>query len=171
MIGIKEETLQMALQKTGLRELPKALKPSDMQTFLSAIVLTKRINGIESYAYAENDGDGGINIKEDFGPCVRIQSIESIHPVKTIDRKILPDLRSDKQIVEYLCKSRYDKNEIEGLLSKDGKTIEQIKEDRAIIKGYISKQAIDFAKRKDAEESRVNEMKSYKSRVDNGEED
>lgn len=165
MITQKEESLQTALQKCGLRELPKAIKLEDTRMCMSAIMLTKRVNGTEAYVYAENDGNGNLSIVADYGPCVAIYSIESIHPVKMLDKKIMPDLRSDKQIIEYLCKSAYDRSEIEPLLSKEGKTAEQIKADRETVRQYIGKVAVGFAKRQQAEAERVDEIKNYKSRI------
>lgn len=169
MISQKEESLQLALQKTGLRKLPKAMKQDGTQTFLSAIVLTRRSNGTEAYAYAENDGDGKPHIKKDFGPCVTIASIEEVYPVQILDKKVIPDLRSDKQIMEYLSKGGYERSEIETLLSRADKTSEQINSDRNKVKQYVTRVAIECERRRAQEEERVAKIRSYKSRINNGE--
>lgn len=170
MISIKDETLQGCLQKVGLPSLPDAIASdgSDGKTFLKAIVLVKRINGQESYCIARNDGYGKPEVIQDFGPYLPIHSIVSIHPVVALDKKVIPDLQSDEDIITYLCKSLYNEADIRALLDKGNKTPEQIKKDRAMVNGYIRKAAIDFATRQEKEVERVKESKTYKSRITNG---
>lgn len=167
MITIKEASLQECLQVAGLIELPRSISPDENVAFMKAIVLTLRTNGQEAYCIAENDGDNGLSIVSDFGPSVAIRSIISIHPTQMIDKKVLPDFRSDKQIISYLCKSHYDNVLIERLLSKKDKTPEQIKADRDTIRGYVFKIAIEAAKKKENERERVENIKSYTSRIKN----
>lgn len=165
-MNIKEESLYRCLQKTGLRELPEAITPTDNDkyTWLSAIVLTARTNGMEAYCVAENDG-AGLSIKHDFGPCVAIREIKTIYPVRKLDRSVIPDLRNDNEIRQYLCKSLYSTQEIDALLSVDDKSDTQIKTDREKLFQYIVKASVDFSNRKKQEEARVAEVKSYKSRI------
>lgn len=165
-VTIKESSLQGCLQKLGLRALPKQ-ETGDRNNILQAVVLTRRTNGMESYCIAENDGSGKLAITKDFGPCAAIYSILAVYPIQSVDKKILPDFRSDKQIVDYLCKSIYNKEDIERLLSKEGKSPEQIKTDRKTVKDYVVKTAIDFEKRKAKEVERVAEVNAYTSRIQN----
>lgn len=154
------------LQKTGLRELPEALTydENDKYTFLSAIVLTVRMNGMEAYCVAENDGTG-LSIRHDFGPCIAIREITRIFPIQRLDRSIVPDLKNDAEIRQYLCKNLYSTQEIDALLAYDGKSKEQIKADREKIFQYIIKASVDFSNRQKREVERVAEVKSYKSRI------
>lgn len=165
-MNIKEISLQECLRKTGLRELPEPVAEGDYDryTFLSAIVLTVRMNGTEAYCVAENDGTG-LSIKHDFGPCSAIREITAVYPLQRLDRRVVPDLRTDEAIMQYLCKNKFSAEEIAALLSRDGKTDAQIKADRDKIRQYIVKTAVDENNRKKQEESRVAEVKSYKSRI------
>lgn len=165
-MNIKEESLYQCLQKTGLRELPEAFSPADNDkyTYLSAIVLTARTNGMEAYCVAENDGTG-LSVKHDYGPCAAIREIKAIYPVRKLDRSVVPDLRNDNEIKKYLCKNLYSTQEIETLLSRDGKSDERIKADREKVFQYVIKASVDFSNRKKQEAVRVAEVKSYKSRI------
>lgn len=166
---IKDETLQLCLQKAGLTELPEAISVdgSDGKTFMTAIALTLRSNGMESYCVVENDGMGKPFIKADFGPLAAVVEIKNIYPVQALDKSVLPPFKSDEDIVKYLCKSLYSEKEIRPLLNDNLKNKEQIAKDHATVKGYIVKAAMDFAKRKAAESERVKEIKTYKSRIKN----
>lgn len=168
MISQKEESLQACLQKVGLRVLPPALEKGSNDSFLTAIVLTKRMNGTEAYCYAENDGDNKPSIKIDYGPSVSIASIEAVYPVQRIDSRVVPHLRNDEEIVQYLCKNRYDTADIEKLLDNAGKTSDMIEKDRATVRSYILKTAIEFKKLNAKEEERVEEIKNYSKRIKNG---
>lgn len=168
MISQKEESLQQCLQKVGLRELPPALEKGSTDSFLTAIVLTKRMNGTEAYCYAENDGDNKPTIKIDYGSSIGIVEIVSVHPVQRIDSRVVPHFRNDEEIVQYLCKNRYDKADIENLLDNTGKTSYMIEKDRATVRSYILKTAIEFQKLNAKEEERVEEIKNYSKRIKNG---
>ena len=165
-MNIKDESLYQCLQKTGLRELPDAVtqQDNDKYTYLTAIVLTVRTNGMEAYCVAENDG-AGLSVKHDYGPCAAIREIKAVYPVRKLDRSVVPDLRNDAEIKQYLCKSLYSTQEIDALLSTDGKSPEQIKSDRDKIFQYVVKASVDFSNRKKQETERVAEVKSYKSRI------
>lgn len=167
-----EISLQAALQDFGLTTLPKEVKKDSGIELIEGIALVTKSNGIQGYVKVSGDGDGGITIKKDYGQALLIRSIDKLYPVQTLDTKrFKPDLRSDKQIIKFLCKSDYDEPEVAALLSKENKTPEQIKADRDIIKKYINTVAIKIAKQKLAEEERIEELRSYASRIKNGEED
>lgn len=168
MITQKEESLIKCLNKVGLRELPPALEKGSADSFLTAIVLTKRMNGTEAYCYAENDGDNKPTIKIDYGPSIGIVEIVSVHPVQRIDSRVVPYLRNDEEIVQYLCKNRYNKDDIEKMLDDTNKTSDMIKKDRATVRSYILKTAIELQKLKVQEEERVEEIKNYSKRIKNG---
>lgn len=148
-----EETLQLALQDFGLRALPKEWKPNAGAIFVDGIALVVKATGKE-YARVANS-DGKISIVRDYGRCSMVIAVEKYYAVNTIDKSAIPDLRSDKQIVQYLCKSVYDPAEIEALLSKEGKTPEQAKADRDEVKRRVNDLALKYQKRKLAEEKRV----------------
>lgn len=173
MITKKEETLQRCLEKTGLRKLPSTVQEG--KVWIDGIALVKRINGQEDYVLVQNDGDNNPNVVQDFGPCVMIHTIETIYPVNTVDRKFVPDLRSNKAVTEFLVRYNYDKDEITALLDKEGKTADRIAADRAKIKNYITKTSIRIAKDSIAETNRCLEIHKYaeakKNRIDYGEED
>lgn len=163
----KEETLQLALQKTGLRALPKALTPNDSRVWITAIVLCRK-GSFETYALANNDGSGKPSITHDLGPCITISQILSVHPVEVLDKRFTPDLRSNDAIIKFLSKNGYDESLIASLLSKDDKTLEQAKEDKGIVKSYINNVAIILAKKTLAEEERCKGIKEYANRIQHG---
>lgn len=157
----KEETLQLALQKSGLRALPKALSANDNKIWLNAIVLVQKM-GIENYCMAVNDGNGNPSITQDFGQCIAISKILSIHPIEVLDRKYTPDLRSDKQIVEFLSKNGHNPDTITAMLDKTKHaTPEDAKAARDKVKQYINQAAIKIARRQIAEKDRVNAIKEF----------
>lgn len=167
----QEITLQAALQDFGLTMLPKEIKKDSGIELIEGIALVTKSNGMQGYVKVSGDGEGGITIKKDYGHALLIRSIDKLYPVQTLDAKrFKPDLRSDKQIIKFLCKSDYDEAEITALLSKDNKTPDKIKSDRDIIKKYINTVAIKIAKQKLQEEERIEELKSYASRINNGKE-
>lgn len=168
MITPKDESLQMCLQKTGLRALPKALSQGENKIWINAIVLVRKI-GIENYCLATNNGFGLPQITQDFGPCIAITQIVSIHPIECVSGKFVPDLRSKQQIITFLVKNGHNEAVITELLNKDGKTPEQIKEDKAIVQGYINRAAVSLAKQELAERERCRNIREYAEKVKSGE--
>ena len=158
----QEETLQLALQETGLRALPSKITSGYNKTWLRAIALVTKIGGRKEYCLCDNDGNGRPIIKRDFGACAAIVSIDDLFPYEETEKADIPVLKTDKQIITYLCKSKYDKAEIEALLSTEGKTKEQIAADRATIDGYIKDLAVGYQKRKSDEVRRVRNLKNKK---------
>lgn len=173
MITIKDRTLQECLGKTGLRELPKPLQEG--KVWIDGIALVTRINGIESYVLVQNDGEGNPNVIRDFGPCVMINKIETIYPLNVVDKRFLPDLRSNKAMIDFMVRFGYDKEKAVSLLDKDGKTDDEIAADRATVKNSIFKIAIKLAKENLAEEERCRNLKKEnnqqktKNRIEYGE--
>lgn len=167
-ITVKQETLQRALQLTGLSELPKPLTQSNNATWIRAIVLVTKLGGIQSYCLADNNGFGLPAIKHDLGPSKCIVSIDAIYPYEKLDKRFTPDLRSDKQIVEFLSRNGHNAASIEALLSKEGKSQDDITADRAIVKSYIYNAGIQLAKKTLDEEQRCAEIKQYTKRIKNG---
>lgn len=161
----KEETLQLALQKTGLRTLPKALTPNDSRVWITGIVLCRK-GGFETYALANNDGYGKPSITQDFGPCITISSVLSIHPIDVLDKRLTPDLRSDKAVITFLSKNGYDEAQITAMLDKSAHaTPEEAKADREKVKGFVNQVAIILAKKTLAEEERCKGIKEYANRI------
>ncbi len=162
----KQITLQECLQVAGIRALPKKITSFEDNTWIKAICLVNKIGGRQSYCLCDNDGSGKPAIKRDFGPCVAIVSIEEVYPYKVLDKKFMPDLRSDKQIVEYLSKNGYNESTITAMLDKSSHpTPESAKVDREKVKEYIYKAAIKVSQQMIAEEDRCTEIKNYASRI------
>lgn len=135
-----------ALKAIGWPDLPNPIDANYKKRWIKAIVKVRKYNGSESYCIAVNDGNGKPHIIKDFGPTSIISNVISIHPYEETSKKLIPWFRTDRQIVSYLTKSDYDASEITALLSKDGKTPEQIKRDRDIVNGYIEQVAIEQAR-------------------------
>lgn len=167
----KEITLQGCLQAVGILELPKKITENYNKTWIKSIVLVKKCTGHESYCLCENDGCGKPIIKRDFGRSAAVVAIQSIHPYVELDKKYTPDLRSDKQISLFLVKNGYKEDYIESLLSKDGKSSDQVKKDRNTIKEFITKSAIKLANQDIAETQRCQEIQKYAKRIKNDEEE
>lgn len=169
MITVKQETLQRALEKTGLRELPKQIAADSTQIWITAIVMVEKAGGLQSYCLATNDGDGGVAITHDFGPSIAITKILSVYPVETLDKRFRPDLRSDKQVIIFLGKHGYDEATVAKMLDKAShETAESLAEDRRKVRAMVNKVAIGLSKQTLAEEDRCRNI-GMKSRIDNGE--
>lgn len=161
MITPKEETLQLALQDYGLRALPKAYNRDSGTVWITGIALVTKVLGQQEYVKCTNNGLGVPVITRDYGAVASIISVDAIYPVDCVDKRFTPDLRSDKAIITFLSKNGHQPSVIESLLSKEGKTPEQIKTDRATTRQYINQAAIKIAKKTLAEEARIAEMHKY----------
>lgn len=164
----REYTLQMCLQEVGLSELPPAISASYTKRWIKGICLARKLNGIMSYCMCENDG-GKTRLKKDFGQILPVLEIVAIHPYMELDSKYIPDLRSNKQIIEFLTKNGYTADNIEALLSKNDKTNEQQRKDRQTVKDFVIKAAIKNAKAMSDEENRCSEIRNYSNRIQNEE--
>lgn len=157
----KDVTLQSALQDFGIRELPKEWKPESNVVFLNGIALVRKVGGIQEYCRFVNNGFGLPAITKDYGTCAAIVSIDAIYPVEYVEKKFVPDLRSNKAIIAFLSKNGHNENVISQLLSKDGKSPEQIEKDKAIVKDYINQASIAIAKKEYAERERCANIRKY----------
>lgn len=170
MISIKEDSLQQALQATGLRGLPKASSPTSKEIWLKGIALVSKFKGIKNYCLVDNN-NGRPHLTRDFGPALHIISIDEIYPYEVLDKKNIPDLRSPEEIVKYLVSNGYQAEEIRNLLSKDGKSSDEVKKDKDIVKNYITIAAIKNAKIMAKERERCEKLRNFKDRIKNGEEE
>lgn len=161
----QEQTMMECLSATGLRELPPKLDANEKRTWLRAIALCTKVGGIKNYVLCENDGHGHPNIKRDFGYCAAIVFVDFIYPYEFADNTIVPTFKDDNEIIHYLCKSRYDRSDIESLLSVDGKSPEQIEADRSEINRRINDIALSAQKSKIEEKKRVRAIKEYAEKV------
>lgn len=152
----QEQTMMECLSATGLRELPPKLDANEKRTWLRAIALCTKVGGIKNYVLCENDGHGKAVVKRDFGRAACIVFIDSIHPYEFADNTIVPTFKDDNEIIHYLCKSKYDRAEIEALL-KNG--------DREEINRKINAVAMSAQKSKKSEEARVKKIKEYAEAV------
>lgn len=168
MLTQKEITLQAALQDFGLKDLPR-MWDKNVSTMIDGIALVTKVGGTKEYVKVSFDGEEVIVVR-DYGTCASIINIDKVYAVNVLDKKFTPDLRSDKAIVTFLGKKGYDETVIESLLSKDGKTPEQSKSDRAKVKKYVNLVALALAKKELAERDRCNEIRNYAKRIKNGKE-
>lgn len=170
MISIKQETLQRALEKTGLRELPKTAIDNGT-IWITAIVMVEKTGGIQSYCLASNDGEGGIAITNDFGPSLAIVRILAVYPVEKLDKRFRPDLRSDKQIIAFLVKNGYDEATIAKMLDKTShNSTETLNADRQKVRAMVNKVAIKLSRQTLAEDERCRNI-GMKDRIGNEEQD
>ena len=79
----------MALNETRCHDLPKKFSKDSGMFWLKAIVLVKRMNGIESYVLAEQRSDGYISYVHDFGPLSPIVSLISVHPYMYLEERFI----------------------------------------------------------------------------------
>ena len=142
--------LEEALRIAQLGDLPPALDDAYKKHWLKAIVKIQRSNGETGYCLAVNDGNDRARIIRDFNPTGIIIKILSVHPYEESTRNIIPFFNTEEQVIKYLCKSDFKRPEIEALLSKEGKTPEQINADNEVIKGYIRQVAVKQAQRTEA---------------------
>lgn len=138
--------LEEALRVAQVGDLPPEIDKDYKKHWLKAIVKIQRSNGNIGYCLAVNDGNGGANIIRDFNPTGIIVNILSVHPYEEATRNIIPRFANDAQVIKYLCKSDFNRSDVELLLATEGKTPEQIKADREVVKGYISQVATKQAR-------------------------
>lgn len=154
-----EETLGEVLSDFGIRELPPEWNPNGDTTLVDGIALVVKATGNEYCKVANKDGK--TSVVKDYGRCAAILRIEKIFAVNTISKFNIPQFKSKDEVIHFLCKSVYDRAEVEALLSTDNKSPEQIKADRSEIKRRIDELLIGYANRKNAERKRVDEIKQY----------
>lgn len=129
--------LEEALRIAQLGDLPPAIDDAYKRHWLKAIVKIQRSNGETGYCLAVNDGNNKPRIIRDFNPTGIIIRILSIHPYEETERNIIPRFANDEQVVKYLCKNGFKRDEIVYLLKTEGKTDEQVNADKEILKSYI----------------------------------
>lgn len=129
--------LEEALRIAQLGDLPPAIDDAYKRHWLKAIVKIQRSNGEIGYCLAVNDGNNKPRIIRDFNPTGIIIRILSIHPYEETERNIIPRFANDEQVVKYLCKNGFKRDEIVYLLKTEGKTDEQVNADKEILKSYI----------------------------------
>lgn len=129
--------LEEALRIAQLGDLPPAIDDAYKRHWLKAIVKIQRSNGEIGYCLAVNDGNNKPRIIRDFNPTGIIIRILSIHPYEETERNIIPRFANDEQVVKYLCKNGFKRDEIVYLLKTEGKTDERVNADKEILKSYI----------------------------------
>lgn len=155
------------MQEHGLRELPKPYDPKSGDVWITALAMVRRVTGIEDYVYVTNDNaDGTPVVKKDYGVCAAIAEVKAIFPIEKLDKRFRPDLRSDKQIYEFLTKRGYDPDMVKKKLTKEDKSPEDINADRSEIKRLVNEAAIKDARLMLAEEHRVRNIGNVKSDKD-----
>ena len=143
-------TLESALRVAQIGDLPLAIDETYKKHWLKAIVKIQRSNGETGYCLAVNDGNNKPRIIRDFNPTGIIVRVLSVHPYEESTRNIIPFFNTEEQVIKYLCKSDFKRSEVEALLSKEGKSKEQIEADKEQIKGYIRQVSMKQAQQVEA---------------------
>lgn len=84
MSKLEEKTLLDALAFVGLKKLPQE---SDLDNYLSAIVLVEKFDGTKSYCIQKMGEDLKPYIAKDFGTISSITKVLSIHPYDFMKEK------------------------------------------------------------------------------------
>lgn len=143
-------TLETALRVAQIGDLPPAIDDTYKKHWLKAIVKIQRSNGEIGYCLAVNDGNNKPRIIRDFNPTGIIVRVLSVHPYEESTRNIIPFFNTEEQVIKYLCKSDFKREEIIPLVKTEGKTLEQINADNELIKGYIRQVAMKQAQQVEA---------------------
>lgn len=157
----KEYSKLQVLDITKLGNMPPILDANDKRTWTKAIGLVKKRNGCENYVLLENNGN--VKIKQDFGTIAMIAEILEIRPYDFVSPQVKPRLQCDADIIKFLKLHKYDESIIAALLSREGKSQEQIEKDHAIVKGYVTAVTIKLDNEEKEEYARVQRI--AKSRI------
>lgn len=133
--------LEEALRIAQLGDLPPAVDGTYKNYWLKAIAKVQRANGEMGYCIAVNDGDNSPRIIRDLAPNGIILKVLAIYPYEESSRNIIPRFSNDEQILKYLCKYGYKREEIVRLMNMEGKDASKQKQDKDIINGYIAQVA------------------------------
>ena len=144
----KEKTLAEAMSYAKVPKLPEEYKATGMKIWVRAIVKVKKYNGRSNYALAVNDGSGSPRVVKDFGEMVGIKTFEAIYPYEYVTDEKMPSLRNKKDIIAFLSVYGYNEDDITALLANadaegNAKTDEQKTSDKALVKSYIEKIALN----------------------------
>lgn len=135
--------------------MPQPLKATDSKRWVKAVVKTKTAFGY-GYAMADNISSKP-SLKRTFGKSAAIISIEEIYPYEFLESRFMPRFKNDAQIREFLRRNELPEPYIDSLLSKEGKTIEQQKADRATIDNIINDIALGIASKTLVDEEKMRE--------------
>lgn len=142
---IEMDTMVSALNECGLGELPTKLGRSDV--WAKAILKVTKSDGSRNYCIAENTQDTFPKIIKDYGNMAAITKIEAIYPVLLLDKTNMPDLRSQKDCINYLSVHGVDKDMVAKLLNTkdvngEPKSEEETSKGKKAVKDMIIKNAI-----------------------------
>lgn len=135
MIGIKERSLDAALEAAGLCRigLPKQWRDESDGFWIKAVVLVKKRNGDRSYMLAERGADRIIHYKQDFGRMSPFIGLLSIHPYKYLDEGRFTAQEGSVEEQKAFLAANSEKTEAE-LASMTDKEVEEAVVDCAIEK-------------------------------------
>jgi glutaredoxin 2 len=140
-----EISLQEALESAGLVCLPDQLDTNSKQIWLKAIGLVRKINGSRNYVLlAQKDGVTP-QIIQDFGDTARIMRLEVIYPYYFLEKRFIPKLKTDEDILKYLSVHSKEAQRAPALLNNANKSFEQINADRKAVKAMVIKAAVAYA--------------------------
>lgn len=143
-----EQSLKEALFYLSITELPPRQLQEDLSKFwIEAIALVQKRDGTKSYTLAKRSSFGRIRHIKDFGTSSQIVNLLAVHPIKTIDTRIIaaePSIK--KQCLEQLIYNYGD-----APIDTNTLTEEQINE---ALMDYIYRDAI----KREESENKANEV-------------
>lgn len=160
---IEQLSLTEALSEARISTLPPTAKNTN-KIWVKAIVKVRKCNGSTNYAIGVNNGAGYPIIVNDYGASARIARIEEIYPFLFMASRGIPDMRSKNDIIEYLGRAGYNRDDVVYLLStKDkcdiDKSPEQENADRKIVKQWVYETAIRHELKKVDDSVRAEKMR------------
>lgn len=95
MITNKEKELMAALEYAGVASMPKPwVSGKSNRIWVSAILEVRKIDGSESYAFADNIYGKEPRYKKVWGNTAAIVGIVSIHPTSYLERDYIPQFKT-----------------------------------------------------------------------------
>ena len=152
MMGVKEKSLQKALEYCFLTEIPE--EENKKNIWIRAIAEVQKKDGSFSYVYAEKDSETLKNtIKVDFGRMVQIHKVIKYHPFCYLDAIYMPvfkyndakdEAKAIKERVAFLDATSDKKHDKMSLKELNQEVLK-----RAIKKQLNVEKGADYAKRKE----------------------
>lgn len=128
----EEKSLFDSLAAAGLSILPEKLK-SDSAVWLQAVARVLKRDNSRNFCLVENDGFNKPKVTKGFGNIAIIEEFESIYPYTFLNDTYLPNFKNRKDIHNYLVDNGLQEEKSLNLLSKRGKTEEELAKDKQTI--------------------------------------
>lgn len=107
------------------------------KVWIQAVVKVTKCDGSSNYAVANNNGNGKPSIIKDFGNMAAIVRIENIYPSVYLNNGDIPNFRMKKDVASYLVYNGFNEEEVNQLMSSEGKSAEEIKADNENLKSMV----------------------------------